>query len=114
LNSISIFNPVNGKEKRETDRHGNCAVAMLLNVAVYLARTGNAAFHSLFPPAAHPDMSKTHDGRLQNFASRKGGKKLYMTINTKRDKENIYMTINIDLHMNPCPAIVKAYEKKVE
>jgi hypothetical protein len=34
-------------------------------------------FRDLFSPAAHPDLSKRHDGTPQNVASRKGGTKLH-------------------------------------
>jgi hypothetical protein len=54
---------------------------------------------NLFPPTAHPDLSKTHDGTPQNVASRKGGTKLYMAI-------------NMYLHINPCPIRMQAYENK--
>jgi hypothetical protein len=55
-------------------------------------------YRKLFSPVAHPNLSKTHDGTPQNFASRKGGTKLYMAI-------------NMYLHTNPCPIGVQAYEK---
>jgi hypothetical protein len=45
---------------------------------------------TFFSPAAHPNLSKTHDGTPQNFASWKGGTKLYMAI-------------NMYLHINSCP-----------
>jgi hypothetical protein len=54
---------------------------------------------TFFLNAAHPDLSKTHDGMLQNVASRKGGTKLYMTINTY-------------LHINTCRIRMQAYENK--
>jgi hypothetical protein len=48
---------------------------------------------------AHPNSSKTHDGTPQNFASRKGDRKLYMAI-------------NINLYINTCPIRMQAYENK--
>jgi hypothetical protein len=51
-----------------------------------------------FSPVAHHKLSKTHDGTPQNFASRKGGTKLYLAI-------------NMYLHINPCPIRMQAYEK---
>jgi hypothetical protein len=58
-----------------------------------------AVFRELFSPAAHPNLLKTHDGTPQYFASRKGGTKLFMTI-------------NMYLHINPCPIRMQAYENK--
>jgi hypothetical protein len=52
-----------------------------------------------FSPAAHPNLSDTHDGTPQSFASRKGGTKLYMTI-------------NMYLHIDPCPIRMQAYRNK--
>jgi hypothetical protein len=43
--------------------------------------SSRAVFRNLSSPAAHPNLSKTHDGTPQNVASRKGGTKLYMAIN---------------------------------
>jgi hypothetical protein len=51
----------------------------------------------LFSPAAHPNLSKTHDGTLQHFPSRKVGTKFYMAINKC-------------LHTNPCPTRMQAHE----
>jgi hypothetical protein len=59
----------------------------------------NTAFRNLFSPAAHRNLSKTHGGTPQNFASPKGGTKLYMTI-------------NMYLHINPCPIRMQAYKSK--
>jgi hypothetical protein len=42
--------------------------------------SSRTVFRNLFSLAAHPDLSKTHEGTSQNVASRKGGTKLYMTI----------------------------------
>lgn len=38
-------------------------------------------YSKLFPHVAYPNLSKTHDGAPQNFASRKGGMKLFTAIN---------------------------------
>jgi hypothetical protein len=46
--------------------------------------------HKLPSPAAHSNLSKTRSGTPQNFASRKGGMKLYMTI-------NMYLHRNADI-----------------
>jgi hypothetical protein len=48
----------------------------------------------------HTLIYQTHDGTPQNFASRKGGTKLYMAI-------------NIYLYTNPCPISVQAYKKNI-
>jgi hypothetical protein len=47
----------------------------------------------------HPNLPKILDGTPQNFASRKGGTKLYMAI-------------NMYLHINLCPVRMQAYENK--
>jgi hypothetical protein len=56
-------------------------------------------YRKLISPAAHPNLSKTHDGTPQNVASRKRGTKLYMAI-------------NMYLQINPCPVRMQAYENK--
>jgi hypothetical protein len=52
-----------------------------------------------FQPAAHPNLSKTHDGTPENFASRNGSTKLYMYI-------------NMYLQNNTCPTRMQAYQNK--
>jgi hypothetical protein len=52
-----------------------------------------------FSPAAHPNLSKAHDGTPQNFTSRKGGTKLHMAV-------------NMFVHINPCPIRMQTYENK--
>jgi hypothetical protein len=52
-----------------------------------------------FSPAVRPNLSKTHDGTPQNFASQKGSTKLCMAI-------------NMYLHIKPCPKRMQAYENK--
>jgi hypothetical protein len=54
---------------------------------------------NFFPPVAHPNLSSIHYSTPQNFASQKGGTKLYMAI-------------NMYLHINPCPIRMQAYENK--
>jgi hypothetical protein len=56
-------------------------------------------FRKRFSPAAHPDLSKAHDGTPQNVASRKEG-------------TEVYMAINMYLHINICPKRMHTYEKK--
>lgn len=52
-----------------------------------------------FSPTAQPNLSKTHDGIPQNFASRKGVTKLHIAINMYQN-------------MNSCPKRMQAYEDK--
>jgi hypothetical protein len=52
-----------------------------------------------FLSAAHPTLSNVHDGTLQTFTSRKGVTKLYISI-------------NMYLHVNPCPIRMQVYENK--
>jgi hypothetical protein len=61
--------------------------------------TCRPVYRSLFSLAAHPNLSKIHDGTPQNFASRKGGTKLCMAI-------------NMCLHINPCPFRVQTYKNR--
>jgi hypothetical protein len=58
-----------------------CPVLTLSPSEIMLAQFLKAVFRHLFSPAAHPNLSRTHDGTPQNFASRKRGTKLYMAIN---------------------------------
>jgi hypothetical protein len=61
-------------------------------------RLSRTVFRNQFPPAAHPNLSKTHDGIPHNFTSGKGGTKLYMAI-------------NMYLHTSICPIRMQAYKK---
>jgi hypothetical protein len=50
--------------------------------APYILNLGTRpVFRKLSSPTVHPNLSNTHDGTPQNFASRKVGSKLYMAIN---------------------------------
>jgi hypothetical protein len=48
----------------------------------------------------HTIIFQRHDGTPQNFASRNGDTKSYMTM-------------NVNLHINTCPTRVQAYENKI-
>jgi hypothetical protein len=62
-------------------------------------RISKAVFRNIFSLAAHPNLSETHDGTPQNFASLKGDTKLYIAI-------------NMYLHISSWPISVQACENK--
>jgi hypothetical protein len=68
---------------------------------ILFIKSTKALFRKHFPPAAHPHLSKTHDGTPKNFTSRKVGTKLQMVI-------NMYLDIN------PCPTRMHAFENKTQ
>jgi hypothetical protein len=59
-------------------------------------------FHNVFLLAAHPNLSKIHDGTPKNFASLKGCTKLYMAIGICLVRK--YACGNETLHM--CDKII--------
>jgi hypothetical protein len=56
-----------------------------------------SVFRKLVSPATHPNLLKPYDSTPQNFASQKVGTKLHVSI-------------NMYLHINPCPIRMQAYE----
>jgi hypothetical protein len=96
-----LFPQDNVRSKGQT---AGCKYEEPVNIFYYYAKVAfNILVYfrvpQLFSPAAHPDLSNTHDGTPQNVASRKGGTKLYMTI-------------NMYLHINIRPIRIQAYENK--
>jgi hypothetical protein len=75
-----------------------------MNVASGLKRLKNPVllhvdFRNIFATPAHLDLSITHEGTLENFASPIWGAKLYMAI-------------SMHLHANSCPTPMQATESK--
>jgi hypothetical protein len=88
-------------------RMGGCRAGLgvvnteTMSLSLIEPQSSRPVFRKISSSVAHPNLSKTHDGTPQNFASRKEVTKLYVAI-------------NMYLHIGPCPIRMQAYENKTK